>query len=285
MTQPSGKILDAPSAIGFMLRISPVICFFDALVVLVRYAKHTFTTGSVLEAQNRVTVPRFTADDKVFGLLGDLQENVVFKGIIFLFSISQIVELYDMQGMFWTQVYALIFLGSFLVLGILVIWLSYTVPDTIFKRPDLIQATSAIVLPYSIVTISVCPTLYVLVHDFMSISSRYGRPLNIFQSIVLIVSICGAIAFVPSALYRWWKGAREAEAQTNKIEATPRRRGILNTPNFLLLSVLALPVGYLSFSYIPLSVEADDHSLGSTKTNILASTMITLWAPLGFIWA
>ena len=63
MTQPSGKVCGSPAGIGFLLRVSPFMCLFDALIVIVRMVVYSFTQGSLPAAIKKIIIQRYTDDD------------------------------------------------------------------------------------------------------------------------------------------------------------------------------------------------------------------------------
>jgi len=117
MTQPSGMVCGFPSAYGFFLRSSPFMCVFDTLYILAQLAVYGFRDPR--NAWATVVQRRFSRGDQ--GALQSLQKNTPFRIIIFLFSISQIVKLFACVGIPLTQTFGGMYLGSFVIIEILII--------------------------------------------------------------------------------------------------------------------------------------------------------------------
>lgn len=104
MTQPSGKLCDAPSHIGFCMRISPIICFFDGSCLLARTIFYAIKWRSFDKAAERIITERFAFDDPDAESYGSLIKSVKARWIVFIFCVVQSVKLFAFGGIIWSKV-------------------------------------------------------------------------------------------------------------------------------------------------------------------------------------
>lgn len=125
MTQPSGMVLGFPSKYGFALRSSPIVCGFEALYTVVKFVLNAFFLKNPKASALKIAKWRFRdTPGNEEGSLQKLQENTIFRMAIFLLgALPQIIKLCALQGLLWTKVWGLMFLGSFLVLELIVLLL------------------------------------------------------------------------------------------------------------------------------------------------------------------
>ena len=125
MTQPSGMVFGFPSKYGFALRSSPIVCGFEALYTVVIFVLNAFFLNNPKASALKIAKWRFRdTPGNEEGSLQKLQENTIFRIAIFLLgALPQIIKLCGLQGLLWTKVWGLMFLGSFLVLELLVLLL------------------------------------------------------------------------------------------------------------------------------------------------------------------
>lgn len=123
-TQPSGRIVGLPSSWGLALKFSPVFCILDAFQALnsIRLVRHGRWWAPVVSPAKYVVDEGATQND-----VAALQQNTLFRVIAFILGpVMQATKLYACRGIFWTQVLATIYLGSFLCdeLTLTLLWLT-----------------------------------------------------------------------------------------------------------------------------------------------------------------
>ncbi|KAI4182982.1 MAG: hypothetical protein LQ346_006428 [Caloplaca aetnensis] len=127
MTQPAGTLAYEISAEqSFYLRASPVLCIVDALVVLVQFVKLSIKTRSPRLAITAVSrskkTERSAEPETTRTQLRNLQENDVFRTILFLFGVlPSVIRLYACTGIPGSQALASLYLISWTILEILVV--------------------------------------------------------------------------------------------------------------------------------------------------------------------
>lgn len=121
MTQPSGMVCGFPSKHGFFLRSSPFICALDISYLLIQITIRGYRTPR--KTLEDITKRRFRdvpSEDE--GGLSSLQKNAPFRfALFFLGAFRSIIKLFAYQGIPWTQAFGAMYLGSFLIIEILVI--------------------------------------------------------------------------------------------------------------------------------------------------------------------
>lgn len=292
MTQPSGKVCDSPAGVGFLLRVSPFMCFFDALILLVRTVMYSFTKGSLPAAIEKIIVQRYTDDDED---AGELRGTMYTRWIVFALSASQIVKLFGFQGVLMTQICAAMFLGSFIVVELLVVIpRSYVFPGKL-KAGDPVNGAGFDSLPYLTVTASTCFILFVIIQATVSVFEAFGISLDTLQSTGLTILFCGSGAFVPSGLYSHFLRLKEhvssktiadnSRPSANETTSVKPRISLRALENILLLLILAVPTAYYLLSYLLSPVRKGHLPMNPTTGNIVAPIMICIWAALSLLWA
>jgi hypothetical protein len=294
MVQPSGKVCDSPAAIGHLLRVSPAMCFLDAVTVLVRTVVYTITTRSLSAANRRILIQRYTADDDNAGSVQNFKENTVTRWVAIALSIPQIVKLFAFQGTPLTQTCAAMFLGSFVLVELLVV-----IPKALTTKPfeagEETNGAGADSLPYLTVAASACLVLYAVARALVAILEPYYVTLDTLQCTGLTIFVCGCTAFVPSGLYSHILRRRNPvpdRAVANPANPTPseaptaKPRGrILALENFLLLLITAVPVVYFLLTFFLSPERIDQEPLNASASNVVALVMIAIWALLCLLWA
>ena len=114
-TQPGGKVLGFPAQYSRALRLSPIVCIVDTLVVLFSvaffaYQTRSFKDGIRLAARYRCLTEDDTAEPK-------LERTWWFRFSVFaLGALPQAVKVLGMGGVTVTKVWGMAYLVSFLVL-------------------------------------------------------------------------------------------------------------------------------------------------------------------------
>ena len=126
MIQPCGSSTPSmPPGLGFPLRVSPVFCLCNALLLLSQLIKHAGRTKSAQEALSMVARKRYlsprSCSERPSSGPEALQENYVFRASGFVLgALPQAIKLYGCVGLLWTKVWVSMLLLSFAVLEIFV---------------------------------------------------------------------------------------------------------------------------------------------------------------------
>lgn len=102
MTQPAGMVCFLPSRYGQFLRCSPVICLFDALIIIEQFIWLSIVRASPFAAAREVIDFRFQdfSEQENDGSFRSLQKNTAFRlGMFFLGVLPQTIKLYSITGL------------------------------------------------------------------------------------------------------------------------------------------------------------------------------------------
>jgi hypothetical protein len=243
MTQPSGIICGADADVGFLLRSSPIIGIIDALLILVQFFSYYRSTKSFPKASEKLIAFRFQSDiyDYLKKEKNDNKEAAAKKKweqniriIIFLVTFSQVVKLFAVEGLIWVRVVAALYLASFVITEILVVWPAAYMAE--IKKSD--DTHSGILIPYTSVAAAVAFMLWFASAAFRDI---FGEPQHaLLQWSAKVIGSMGAGLAIPALGYafrhcRVWTEIRSSAA--------------------LLIIVLGSPVGfYFTGQMIPPSI-------------------------------
>lgn len=129
MVQPVGPMTTILSTeASALLRCSPLICICDGLYVLANYIYLTLSMKSPRAAARLIACSRFSrlareANAKP-SAFENLQENTLFRIFVFVATVmTQATKLWAVSGLFWTKIWACMFVGSFITLEIIVLQL------------------------------------------------------------------------------------------------------------------------------------------------------------------
>ena len=128
MAQPSGLIFGTASQLNgffaFAMRSSPILCAYNAITFLLCLLWHTVSLRSPHAAKRHVARSRFRNDPKdQESSLYKLQHNFIFQAATFVLgAVPQIVKLYAMRGLMWTQIWGSVYFGFFVILQTLVLF-------------------------------------------------------------------------------------------------------------------------------------------------------------------
>lgn len=122
MAQPSGMVLGFPSTYGFFLLSSPFVCLLDTFSILLRLTLTSLLGRSPRTTLQRIFQRRFRdVDVGDESYLASLQKNAVFRLVLFNFgAVPQIVKLFAMRGIPWTQAFGAMYLASFLIMEVFI---------------------------------------------------------------------------------------------------------------------------------------------------------------------
>ena len=124
MTQPAGRIaVNIAAEQSLFLRASPFVCVMEASAVLWQFACYTIRIGNARLAANHISQAKHGTSAGVGRTqLQELQNNDVFRGILFLVGVvPQAIKLYACKGIPASQTWASLYLGSWTILGLLVV--------------------------------------------------------------------------------------------------------------------------------------------------------------------
>lgn len=265
MSQPSGKVCDSPAGIGFMLRSSPIICVFDILIMVVRIIYHSISRGSIREASQVVIIQRFTFDDDNSGTFSDFRNNAIFRWISFALMVAQAVKLFVFEGIIWTKVWASMYIGSFLVLEMLVVipsrWIDISKAESKLHK---VKGSGAGSMPYISVAMGVVFLLWFTVRATTSISKSHGLRIGTLQWTGLVIICFGVLPFVLASLYVF--NIKQQRVQVSYY--------------LWLLSIIVIPACYLLSMLLGELTNLED-----TYMTVLTSLMTGVWAMCGLGWA
>lgn len=119
MTQPCGRVCHFSSRLRTYVRCSPIICAADALATLIEMTALTRRGANPRDAAYAILKARYHDEDTGSGSGEGLQsvEKLGFiRALLFLLgTLPQVVKVMAMRGIPWTQVWAALYLGSFVI--------------------------------------------------------------------------------------------------------------------------------------------------------------------------
>ncbi|CAN9174632.1 unnamed protein product [Alternaria alternata] len=261
MTQPSGKLCDAPSHIGFCMRISPIICFFDGSCLLARTIFYAIKWRSFDKAAERIITERFAFDDPDAESYGSLIKSAKARWIVFIFCVVQSVKLFAFGGIIWSKVWAAMYLCSFIMTELLVVfprkWIAI---QTNLSRDDMPRDHGVRSIPYISTFLSAIFTLY-----FTTSAASSIFEVGLLQCAGPILIIFGGIPFAIAAAYSY------------TVRADPRE--------FLPSYLYTLLVLFVPTLFLLAWLQRDPNSLPQWTTIILEMIMILVWSLLSLRWA
>lgn len=131
MSQPAGRVCDAPSEIGIALRSSPVICALDTCYIFKRILFDGFLqnrrkkthkeTHEVMRAflEHRFRSNPISGSDFDSGY-EELRQHTRWRWVLFALAASQAVKLYGLRGpgLLWVKVVGSTYICSFLAIEV-----------------------------------------------------------------------------------------------------------------------------------------------------------------------
>lgn len=126
MLQPAGTVCGGPPSLGFMLKSSPIICLVDTLYMCYKLLQYYWTSESLKAAQMRLLRLRYQPWDDgnvdEIELIGQVQNDQAVRIIVFCLSLPQMVRFFAFHGLPWSKGIASLYLASFVIVELLVIW-------------------------------------------------------------------------------------------------------------------------------------------------------------------
>ena len=174
MTQPAGSIGNGISAEqSFYLRASPFVCVAEAFAALTHFVFLTMETWNPSLAINSISRAKYrnsTGVGTTRSQLQNLQDNDLFRLILFTFGVvPQTLKLYSCGGIPTSQIWASLYLLSWVILELLVVMPARFGP---FEGPDYQRSVRA----YSIIVDNLVELIcYITIHycDFMALHFQY----------------------------------------------------------------------------------------------------------------
>jgi hypothetical protein len=197
-----------PSKYGAALRSSPIICGINTLFILKEWIFLIIPAGSPLKAAKLWAEFRFQDIDEgreIEGSFSNLQKNTFFRIAIFVVgALPQIVKLYAMQGLLWTQLASAAYLASFVAIELLTFLASF---DAATREPRAPRrpTDNEYAFGYLTITYSVLFAFYLYALGFVAATKPYVDKLSwwhfphIYISL-LVISIYVLVTMI--AIYR-----------------------------------------------------------------------------------
>ena len=133
MTQPAGSLsATLTTNQSFYFRASPLLCLIDGMSVSCSFFYHARRTWNLKTALKNVAKAKLmlsrpsiadgSAEQQSSSNLRQLQENELFRGILFLLGVlPQAIKLFACTGLFWAKIWAALYLTSFALIETLVL--------------------------------------------------------------------------------------------------------------------------------------------------------------------
>jgi hypothetical protein len=202
MTQPAGPVCGAPTAISFMLRSSPIICLIDTMFLLILYLYHLYKVRNFVEAHTRLLLFRFQGqidgDASQEGRYRNLQKNAIFRIVVFLLILPQLVKLYAYSGLIGTQVVASMYLISFVIIEAVLVLPNK--PSSTGNTPKSVPGSGFLSVPYMSITAASTFSLWFLASALRDIFD-HENGYTLSQWIGIVVLFIGMIPSVPMLVY------------------------------------------------------------------------------------
>jgi hypothetical protein len=272
MSQPAGKVCDAPRSIGPLMRVSPIICFLDMLSIILRSVVYSIRKRSIKHGRTLVMTQRYAYDyETAESALSEFKYSSPIRLINFLASVSQIVKLFAFQSILWTKIWATMYLAFFLTVELHVFvskrWLPRPWPPTIQQAdPEHIPRTSDFrSLPYISTTLGAFFAVSFMINATALALSHRDRPINTADCTGIILLICSLAIFVPSSCYSYVARGDDRDLTMAQIS---------------LAVVVLVPVVYLLAL-----VQHTTVSLAPQVSNYLMLGLVLIWTFASLNWA
>lgn len=267
MSQPTGRICDTPAHINAQLRISPIECGVDTLLMISRFLYHSFSMNSFRHGATVLITQRFFFDDDNSGHLHPLQHSSIFRGALGLFTIYQAVKIFCCQNVVLTKVWAGIYIAHWTFGEILIFTkkkLNVTKDQARLHRQEMPPSHGPGSIAWIVVAVSALFPLHFGALGISGLAKSKGLDWSPIQCIGLVIIVFGCLPFTAASLYAMWS----------------RGNRTLRSCSIPLLAVLPLGLLYL----FPLGIKAAAQ-LHDTHAHILTATLAVVWTSFGLLWA
>ncbi|KAG4434292.1 hypothetical protein IFR05_010236 [Cadophora sp. M221] len=190
MTQSAGMVCFLPSTFSSTLRSSPLICIIDTLILLEQLIWHTILLRSPLKAAKLITEFRFQdVENNKPGGLSDLKTNTPFRIMLFLFgALPQLIKLFSMTGLPWTQVAGGAYIASFAIIELLNLLAWMASPPAQRHIPRGTTAPEEFIGLLSVAH-SILFAFYIFTHGFISASTLYLPKFHRCSLLILVLLV------------------------------------------------------------------------------------------------
>lgn len=261
MSQPSGRVCDAPAHVGFWMRVSPVICVADTIAMAGRMVWYFESQGSFDAAIDRIITERFYFDDPSPDTLASFRHNAPLRWVAFALAIFQAAKLFATSGLVWIKVWTAMYLLSFLVTEMLVVLPHNNLEANTNLRPqDMPPGSGYRSFPYIAATLSAPFALY-----FASLTASSMFHYGLLQCIAPTILVLGAAPFAAAAFFAYI------------VRGNPR--DFLPSYLFTLAIIVWPTIFFLTL------LQSDPESMSPPLTIFLAIIMILSWSLLSLPWA
>ncbi|KAK5135358.1 hypothetical protein LTR08_005300 [Meristemomyces frigidus] len=267
MTQPAGSVCGAPADVSFMLRSSPIICIIDTFVLFHRLAYYYWSSDTIKAAYARLLRLRYQPEDDgvedMQTVLAELQKSQPVRIVVFILTLAQMVKLYAFGGVVWTKVMASMYLLSFVVIELLVVWPQAQVLQSMTRREKEMQTSGATSLPYSSIALGVAFMLW-----FLAVACKdiFGQPHHTLpQWLGIVVSIAGGLISTLGFAFSVYK----SEAYHDNVRAA-----------LLLVPVLGVP-----WAYYGLGSRLAGYTLQSLQIQAITAALAVVWVGFALMFS
>lgn len=265
MDQPTGRICDAPAHINFMLRISPIECVLDTVLMIGRLLYYRFTEGTYQRSANIVIVQRWFFEDDEQSHLPHLYRGTWARWLLSGLAASQAVKVFTSGNSIWTRLWVAFYVAHWLC-GEVVLGLKRRLEpeERDCAEPHRFHSNKAYNTPYFAVTTSALFPLYFGALGAAGLAkTKFNYEMSCLQCVGLVVLVFGCLPFLIASIYAVY------------IERTPSRAAVISSVALILFGGLySIPWGIKTAS-----------SMKETHATAATVTLVVGWSSLGFWWA
>jgi hypothetical protein len=163
MLQPAGTVCGGPPSLGFMLKSSPIVCLIDTVYMCCKLLQYYWTSQSLKTAHVRLLRLRYQPWDDgnvdKTDVIGQVQNDQAVRIIVFCLSLPQMIRFYAFHGLAWSKSIASLYLASFVIVELLVVWprgvVLRAVNDDNNNREKAIKSSGSLSLAYISIALAV----------------------------------------------------------------------------------------------------------------------------------
>lgn len=269
MSQPTGRICDTPAHINAQLRISPIECAVDTLLMIGRFLYYSSSEGFRTGATILIS-QRFFNDDNNSGQLHNLQSNSAWRIIVGVITIYSSVKIFCSQNVVLTKVWAGIYIAHW-IFGEILIFVKERMKvqqvDADRHRDKTPPSHGPKSVAWIVVVFAALFPLHFGALGISGLAKSKGLNWSPIQCIGLVVLVFGCIPFTAASLY----AMQDRGTRTLRSCSLP------------LLAVLPLGLVYL----LPLAIKAAAqlHETHPHASHALTAILAGIWVSGGVLWA